>query len=125
LARAEWDDPEIVEGVMLDELRHVISGTYSNLFLIHGDELMTPELSHAGIAGVVRELVLEVAAAFSLVPIVTELNLEDLRQADALFITNSIMGLCPVAKFEQCQYDLSHIPSGLVELVRDSYLTDV
>jgi 4-amino-4-deoxychorismate lyase len=125
LARAEWDDPDVAEGLMLDESHHVISGTQSNFFMLKRDELFTPKLSHSGIAGVVRELVLEYAPRFSLRPAVTELSLGDVEKADALFITNSIMGLCPVAKFEQRQYDLRRIPSDLVEFVANSYRAEV
>ncbi|MES9850298.1 MAG: aminodeoxychorismate lyase [Candidatus Thiodiazotropha sp. L084R] len=125
LARAEWSDPAVVEGLMLDEMNHVISGTQSNVFLLKGDQLITPELSQSGIAGVVRELVLEFAEQYSLHPRVIELELEELQQADALFITNSILGLCPVSKFEDRQYDLNVIPSELVKFVNNSYLADV
>ncbi|MES9941304.1 MAG: aminodeoxychorismate lyase [Candidatus Thiodiazotropha sp. 6PLUC2] len=125
LARAEWRDSAIVEGLMMDEMSNVISGTQSNIFLIKGDQLITPELSQAGIAGVVRELVLEFAGQYSLHPQVIKVGLDDLKQADALFITNSILGLCPVARFEDRQYDLSNIPSELVKFVENSYRADV
>jgi 4-amino-4-deoxychorismate lyase len=115
LARSEWNDPAIVEGLMLDEMDNVISCTQSNLFMMKGDRLFTPDLSDAGIAGITREVVLEYAAQFSLRPEVAVLGLDDLKQADALLITNSIMGVCPVAGFEERQYDLDKIPSELVK----------
>jgi 4-amino-4-deoxychorismate lyase len=122
MARAEWDTPAIAEGLMLDRQGHVISGTQSNLFMIKGKQLLTPRLSEAGIAGVVRGLVLESAPRFSLQPQLAELTVEDLKQADALFMTNAIMGLCPVSRFEQTVYQLNQIPAELKMFIGRSYL---
>jgi 4-amino-4-deoxychorismate lyase len=124
LARAEWDDPSIAEGVMLDEAGEVISGTQSNLFLLKGEELMTADLRHSGIAGVVRELVLESAAEFTLRVRIKRICVDDLKQADALFVTNSILGLCPVGRFEERQYDQNRIPSGLKYHIENTYCAE-
>jgi 4-amino-4-deoxychorismate lyase len=123
LARAEWDTPAVAEGLMLDQRGRVISGTQSNLFMIKGNQLLTPRLSEAGIAGVIRGLVLESAQRFSLQPQLTELSVDDLKQADALFMTNSIMGFCPVARFEQTVYQLNNIPTELMMFIGSTYLT--
>lgn len=117
LARAEWDKSEIAEGLMLDQQDRVICGTQSNLFLLKGDQLLTPNLATAGVAGVVRELVLESAQQFSLKPSLTELSIDDLKQGDALFMTNAIMGLCPVVRFEQTVYELKKIPTELMRFI--------
>jgi 4-amino-4-deoxychorismate lyase len=122
MARAEWDTPAIAEGLMLDRQGHVISGTQSNLFMIKGKQLLTPRLSEAGIAGVVRGLVLESAPRFSLQPQLAELTVEDLKHADALFMTNAIMGLCPVSRFEQTVYRLNNIPAELKMFIGRTYL---
>ena len=61
LARSEWNDSEIPEGLMLDTEAHVISGTHCNIFLLEHGRLVTPDLSRCGIAGVQRERVFEAA----------------------------------------------------------------
>jgi 4-amino-4-deoxychorismate lyase len=118
LARREWDDPEIPEGLMLDEADHVIEGTQSNLFFLKGGRLITPDLTHCGVAGVVRQLVLQLAAGIGLLPTVTRVRIEDLYRADALFITNSVLGICPIARLENSHYDIKKIPCVLSERVR-------
>ncbi|MCU7936336.1 MAG: aminodeoxychorismate lyase [Candidatus Thiodiazotropha sp. (ex Dulcina madagascariensis)] len=120
LARNEWRDQSIAEGLMLDERGKVISGTQSNLFIIQGDVLLTPDLSRAGVAGVVRELVLERARQLGIVTQITELALADLKLADALFITNSVMGLCPVAELDDRHYAVEGIPAVLRQSVQDA-----
>ena len=118
LARQEWDDPNIPEGLMLDEYRHVIEGTQSNLFLLQGETLLTPKLTHAGVAGVVRDLVLDIARELGLETLEADIPVSQITEADALFLTNSLLGLCPVAHVEGRYFDIGCIPSTLREMVQ-------
>ena len=96
LARAEWDDPLIPEGLMLDHDGRLIGGTMSNVFLVKGDRLITPDVSGSGVAGVMRGALLELAHGAGVTPVVRALCLEELETADELFVCNSLMGLWPV-----------------------------
>jgi len=93
LARSEWNDPEIAEGIMCDAAGNAISGTMSNLFAVFGTELATPDISRCGVAGVQRERVLELAAAHGIPEKVTTFNCERLLDADEVFVVNSIIGI--------------------------------
>lgn len=104
LARREWTDPGIGEGLMLDEQGHVISGTRSNLFLLNPEGLVTPDLGFSGVAGVMRELVIETASRLALPLEVRSLGPQDLAGADALFVSNTVMGLCPVSWLAERRY---------------------
>jgi 4-amino-4-deoxychorismate lyase len=118
LARQEWDDPDIPEGLMLDDGNHVIEGTQSNLFLLKSGRLITPDLSTCGVAGVVRELALEVAAELGMQTSVAAVTLGELNRSDALFITNAVLGICPVAALENRRFELQKFPVVLMERVR-------
>jgi aminodeoxychorismate lyase apoprotein (EC 4.1.3.38) len=61
LARSEWQDPDIMEGLLLDDTGCVIGGTMTNLLAVRGRRLFTPDLSTSGIAGVTRERILAIA----------------------------------------------------------------
>lgn len=117
LARQEWDDPDIPEGLMLDEQGRVIEATQSNLFLLRGGVLNTPDLSKSGVAGVVRELVIEVAQEMGMKCVISTVSIEDLKSADAFFLTSSLLAICPVARLDDCLYDLRAIPQALRERV--------
>ncbi|MCU7931346.1 MAG: aminodeoxychorismate lyase [Candidatus Thiodiazotropha sp. (ex Codakia rugifera)] len=119
LARSEWQDPAIAESLMLDDRERVISGTQSNLFMIQGETILTPDLSQAGISGVVRELVIEQAEQLALPVQITDLVLDDFQQADALFVTNSLMGICPVAILDQRRFNIEKIPQRLHQTVAE------
>jgi 4-amino-4-deoxychorismate lyase len=119
LARREWRDPQIAEGVMLDQEGRVISVTQGNLFLLRDNRLYTPELSRAGISGVMRLLVIEAAERLGIPVQIGDVSLEQLRQADALFVTNVLLGLCPVAALEGRSYTVDRIPFTLRQAVTE------
>jgi 4-amino-4-deoxychorismate lyase len=114
LARMEWDDPAIMEGVLLDTDGRLVEGTMSNLFMIRDGVLMTPALDRCGVAGVLRGVVLELAAG--LMPVqVGALQPDDLRTADEAFLTNSLIGIWPVSAFEDHSYSRGILTHRLQE----------
>ena len=96
LAAAEWNDPEIAEGVLLDVSGNVIEGTRSNLFMVRDGTLLTPDLSHCGVTGVQRERVMEWAATHNMPCQIGQFELDELLDADEIFLVNSVIGLWPV-----------------------------
>ncbi|WP_062067231.1 aminodeoxychorismate lyase [Cellvibrio sp. OA-2007] len=96
LARAEWRD-EFAEGLLLDTQGRVIEATVSNLFAVKNNQLYTPDLSAAGVAGIMRQTILEkLAPALGLVCHVVDMDLNFLRAADEMFLCNSVYGIWPV-----------------------------
>lgn len=97
LARAEWRDENIAEGLLLDTNGHLIEATVSNIFIVKDGALITPDLTHSGVAGVMRRFILEsVAPELGLVSVITQLTLDDLYSADEVFLCNSVFGVWPV-----------------------------
>lgn len=96
LARSEWSDPEVAEGIMLDAEGFVVEGTQSNLFLVRDGCLLTPRLDRCGIQGVMRTLVWQAADRLGLACQETRLIPADLLAADEVFLSNSVIGLWPV-----------------------------
>ena len=96
LAQSEWEDKDVQEGLMSTANGELISGTMTNVFIVKAGELQTPDLSHAGIAGVMRRVVIEQANRIN-VPVRTcAIYRADLEEADEVFVTNSLIGLWPV-----------------------------
>lgn len=97
LARAEWNDEDIFEGLLLDTEGYVTEGVMSNVFMIKDGLLITPHLDRCGVAGVVREVVLKRLAPRLQLPVsLDRLLLEQLNDADEVFICNSVLGIVPV-----------------------------
>jgi len=99
LARSEWDDPQIAEGLMLDAEGCVVSGTMSNFFFVRDECLCTPSLASAGVAGIMRAAVMEQALDVGIAVRETRVHCKDLREDDELFVTNSQIGIWPVGRF--------------------------
>jgi 4-amino-4-deoxychorismate lyase len=99
MARSEWSDA-FQEGLMLDTSEQVVEGTMSNLFLVRDDALVTPDLSHCGVAGITRARVMERARAWGVSCQEDSVRVEDLWRADGLFLTNTLIGLWPVRSLE-------------------------
>jgi 4-amino-4-deoxychorismate lyase len=86
LARMEWDDPAIDEGLLLDSEGQVVSGVMSNVFLRQSGVWRTPFLDHCGVAGVARGRLLRRLDARE-----AEIGLEDVRAADTVLLSNSLI----------------------------------
>ncbi|HXQ30415.1 MAG TPA: aminodeoxychorismate lyase [Steroidobacteraceae bacterium] len=98
LARREWADPSIPEGLMLDVHGRVISGTMTNVFAVIDEELVTPALTRAGVAGVMRGALLEAFRNSGARVIERDLGPDELGGASEVFVTNALIGAWPVRR---------------------------
>ena len=105
LARSEWNQAEIAEGLMLDTDANVISGTMSNLFMIHNDTLVTPDISQCGVNGIIRQKILALAPETGLKVNITTIKESDLHQAEELFLCNSLIGIWTVKMLGDREYN--------------------
>ena len=96
MARNEWTDIDIHEGIMLNQRGHVISGVMSNIFIEIDGALMTPKLDQCGIKGTMAQLVRAIAKQCGIKLVEHEVTLDALINADAAFITNSLNGIWPI-----------------------------
>lgn len=96
MARAEWNDEDIAEGLMLDERDRVISGTQSNLFAVVEGRLATPALDQCGVAGIMRGAFCGWAADCAVPVVERDLSSGQLANATEIFVSNALVGAWPV-----------------------------
>jgi 4-amino-4-deoxychorismate lyase len=101
LARAEWSDARIWEGLMRDLDENIVCGTMTNLFLRRGSSLVTPVLDRCGVAGVMRRWVLETAGDLRLSPVERGIRWQDLSEAEEVFMSNAVVGVRSVATLQR------------------------
>lgn len=101
MARLEWDDASIAEGLLLDSEGYVIGGTMTNLFMHKDREILTPDLTRCGVAGVQRKRVLDRARASGIPCMERHISLSQLLQADEIFLTSSVIGVWQVREIGQ------------------------
>lgn len=121
LARAEWNDPAIAEGLLLDCDDRVIEGTACNLFLQRDGRLSTPRLDRCGVAGVIRSHVLQHALAVGQAVEEADIRQQDLENAEALYLTNSLIGVWRVRELSGLTYNTSELHPVMRAALEDAY----
>jgi 4-amino-4-deoxychorismate lyase len=96
LARNEWQDEAVYEGLMCDPDGYLVEGTMSNVFALKDGVLHTPDLSRCGVHGVMRRQVLALAEQHGMPCRHGRITPSELAGMDEVFITNSLIGIAPV-----------------------------
>jgi len=104
LARSEWDDPAIAEGLLADGEGRVIEGTMSNLFIAAAGRVFTPDLARCGVVGAQRERVRDLLREERVHCEERDLRWTDVLAAEEIFLTNSLIGIWPVRQIDERAY---------------------
>lgn len=104
LARAEWQhlpSPECDahEGLMRSGDGDLVCATAANVFVLHATRWRTPLLDRCGVAGVCRQWLLGVLDVEQ-----SQLQVDDVETADAVFLCNAVRGILPVARLGARQW---------------------
>lgn len=93
-----------VEGIFLNEQGYVAEGIVSNIFWVKSGTVYTPAL-HTGILnGVTRQFVIALLNALKIECQEGFYTLDHLRQADEIFVTNSIQEIVPIYQMDDRAY---------------------
>jgi 4-amino-4-deoxychorismate lyase len=121
LARQEWDSPDISEGLMKDSDGYLVEGTMSNLFWCKQGQVYTPELDRCGVAGVLRQTIIDIAAA-QLQPVnIGRFTDMALSSAEEVFICNSLIDVWPVVRLDDKSWKIGPITQQLQTLLKKEY----
>jgi 4-amino-4-deoxychorismate lyase len=118
LARNEWTDANIHEGIMLNQEGHVISGVMSNIFIQMDGQLITPQLDQCGINGTMAQIVRLIAQQCGVDLIERQVSLDALLNAEAAFFTNSINGIWPIVALLPYSPQASAAPKPTIPATR-------
>lgn len=117
LARREWSDPDIAEGLLCDIHGRLISGTMTNIFLVHDEGISTPRLDRCGVAGTTRATVLRRAHSLGFRTEEKDLTPHDVSTADEIFLTNAVIGIWPVRQLAGRRISIGPVTRKLQEFV--------
>lgn len=96
LARAEWTDADVVEGLLFDADERLISATAANVFGVLDRSLVTPALDRCGVAGVLREELLHGLPQV----VVRTVTRDDMMRMDEIFVCSSVRGVLPLREVD-------------------------
>ncbi len=114
IARMEWRDDAIFDGLLLDNQDNVIECTMSNIFARFDNHIITPDLSQCGVSGITRQQIMGLAKVLKSSIEVAKLPLTELLQADEVIICNSLYGAFQVYQLA----DKTWSPQSLATQIR-------
>jgi len=104
LARMEWREDTIFDGLLLDQSGNVIECTMSNLFARFGTDLFTPNLNLCGVSGITRQRIFGLGNVLGLNVAEKSFTLDQLLQADEVIICNSLFGAFQVTRINNTRW---------------------
>jgi branched-subunit amino acid aminotransferase/4-amino-4-deoxychorismate lyase len=103
--------------VLIAEDEELIEGATSNVFLIIGEELVTPELGRC-LPGITRQAVLDIAQGCGLAPVERIVSPLELHEADGVFICNSLIELRAVTNYGKASARIPELREALLHHYR-------
>lgn len=113
MAAAEAATAGVFDALLLDSAGNVVSGAMSNVFIVRGDQVLTPRLDRCGVAGVMRGVVLRECAALGIAAGEGLIALDHVFAADEVFITNVRVGVVPVLRVGEHSFHMSTVARRL------------
>ncbi len=113
LARSETPATEAEELLVFSSSGPLVSGTMSNVFIVQGGRLRTPRVDRAGVAGIMRRVVLREAAASGIQTEEGVITAADMTSATELFVTNARIGVWPVRLLDDRAMEIGGITRRL------------
>lgn len=101
LARGEANDAGVDEAIILNYEGFVTESTVSNIFIVKGNELVTPSLDSGILPGIVRRDVIALGGKLGLKVSERHIRHEELFSADEAFLTNSLMEIMPLVEIDK------------------------
>ncbi len=104
--------------LFLNEKKNVVEALNGNIFLVEGNQIITPPLSEGCIKGILRKnmiAMLQKDESFSIKE--AAISPFAIQKADALFITNSIIGIQEVTKYRKKEFDTT-----IVNRIKEAFI---
>ena len=96
LARCEPGAQHAFDSLLFSSSGQLVSGSMSNVFIVQEGRVRTPRLDRAGVAGIMRQVVLSTGREAGFPIEEGALDAHDLASAQEVFLTNVRIGICPV-----------------------------
>lgn len=92
------------EAFILNQNGFLCESISSNIFVVYNKQIYTPALSEGCIAGVMRNVVMNIAKTNEIPLIQAQINPEVLKEAEEVFITNAVGGIRWVMGYGRKRY---------------------
>jgi len=100
LARREAAARGAGEALLRNHGGGIAGASAANIFIVRDSTLLTPPLSEGALPGIMRGCVMQAANRLQLPLRETRIDLADLQAAQEAFVSNALIGVCPLLEFE-------------------------
>ena len=120
LARAEAQQAGADEAIMLNTAGMIAEASASNLFIVMDGRLLTPPVEAGLLPGITRACVMQLAHTHDIDLTQQLLSLNELSQAQEAFLTNSLMGVMPLTRFQDRPIGSGQV-GDLTRMIAEAY----
>ena len=107
------------EAILLNAAGYLVEGATTNLFFVSQDKLFTPSIKSGCLNGITRQIIIKCARENGIPVGIGSYTVKKLLKSDAVFVTNSIIGIRPVIQFNEKVFDRSG--NRVVSLLKSGY----
>lgn len=102
------------EGIFLTKDGYVAEGVVSNLFFVKDNKVYTPSLETGILNGITRQFILSILEGLGIPYQEGLYTVEKLKDADEVFVTNSIQGIVPLSHVDDVVYEKREVTNRLL-----------
>ena len=96
------------DGLFLDTFNNVLECSMSNILFIQNDVVYTPSSKLPLLDGIVKKRIMDICSELNIQLIEKNINIEDIRNFDFAFVTNSLMNAVKVTQIEDIYFEPSN-----------------
>ena len=108
------------EAIILNSKGRVAECSMSNIFMVSRGKIVTPAFSEGQLSGITGRKLIEAAGEKGLKIGRRRISLENLRRADEIFVTNSVIDIVPVIKIDDTKIG-SGKPGAVTKMLIDIF----
>jgi branched-chain amino acid aminotransferase group I len=101
LSYAEAKKKGFAGSLILNNRGYITEGSRSNIFFVKDNAVFTPSLACGCLDGITRRVIFNLAKKSNIKVYEGNFTLEDLHQAEEIFLTNSLSGVMPVVSINR------------------------
>lgn len=96
------------ELVFLNEKNYVTECIFSNIFIVKGHTIHTPMIDDGLLPGITRKKVIDISKEIGYYVLESHITLDDVEDADEVFISNSLLEIMPVNGINNRVYNIKN-----------------
>ena len=101
-------DRNFNDAIFLDSLNNILECSMSNIFFIKSNTIYTPKSSSPILNGIMKSNVKSICKNLDINLVECDINISCIDEYDAVFVTNSLMGIMPVTNICDINYDKNY-----------------